>query len=287
MADIKEEIKDIGAGLKEEIKELKDKFLDLLKKGKKVGLALGGGAARGIAHVGVLKVLVKEGIPVHMIAGTSSGALFGALYAGGLGMEAMEISARRAGWSRLVRLAITRRGAVSGDSMVKLVEEAIGHKEFKDLKIPFTAVASDLKSGERVVISEGSVAEAVHASSAIPGVFIPVHLQGRLLADGMITENVPVAVVKSMGADFIIAVDVLPKVSLDKEPGNMVEVVERALDIGVRVASEKMIEKADVWLDPVRQSISPFALNHADDLIKMGERAATDAIPEIKKKLGI
>lgn len=269
------------------IKDIKDKLIDFIKGEKKVGLALGGGAARGIAHVGVLKVLAANQIPIHMIAGTSSGALFGALFAGGLSIAEMEVAAKRAGWNRLVRLAITRRGAVSGESMEKLIEDAIGYREFLTLKLPFTAVASDLRTGERVVITSGSVSRAVHASSAIPGVFVPVPIDGRLLADGMITDNVPVDVVKEMGADFVIAVDVIPKCVLDKDPENMVEVMERGLDIGVRLASEQRKALADVVIEPVTKNFSPFSLAYAGELIEMGVSAAEAALPGIRKKLGI
>ncbi len=266
-------------------KSLKNKLLSLIKKDKKIGLALGGGAARGIAHVGVLKVLVESGIPIHMIAGASSGALFGALYAGGLGIEAMEAACRRAGWNRLVKLALTRRGAVSGESMERLIEEAIGPKEFSGLSIPFAVVASDLKTGERVVIREGSVAKAVHASSAIPGVFVPVHINGKLLSDAMVTDNVPVDVVAEMGADVVIAVDVIPKVILDKEPENMVEVVERSIDVGVKLASHPIITQADFIIEPVRTNIRPLGLNYADKLISMGVEATKAVVPEIKKRI--
>ena len=266
-------------------KSLKNKLLSLIKKEKKIGLVLGGGGARGIAHVGVLKVLAQNGIPIHMIAGTSSGALFGALYAGGLSIKAMEAASKRAGWNRLIRLALTRRGAVSGESMERLVEEAIGPKEFSNLSIPFVAVASDLRTGERVVIREGSVAKAIHASSAIPGVFVPVHINGKLLSDGMVTDNVPVDVMNEMGADVIIAVDVIPKVILDEEPENMVKVVERSLDIGMKLASQSIVSDADFLIEPVTKNIGPFALNYADELIRMGVEATETVVPEIKKRL--
>jgi len=269
------------------IKDIKDKLLDLIKGERKVGLALGGGAARGVAHIGVLKVLISNNIPIHMIAGTSSGALVGALYAGGLNIDEMEAAAKRAGWSRLVRIAIGRRGAVSGESMERLVEDAIGYREFGTLKIPFSAIASDLRTGEKVVLQTGSVGRAVHASSAIPGVFVPVSIDGKLLADGMITDNVPVDVVKEMGADFIIAVDVIPKVVLEKDPENMVEVLERGLDIGVRLFSEPQKAMADIIIEPVTKNLGPFGLNYSSELIEMGVRAAEGALTDIKKKLGL
>jgi len=264
---------------------LRNKIIDFIKGEKRVGLVLGGGAARGIAHVGVLRVLFENGIPIHILVGTSSGALFGSLYAGGLSVDTMELASRRSGWNRLIRIALSRRGAVSGESMEKLVEESIGERQFSDLHIPFAAVASDLRTGERVVLREGNVARAVHASSAIPGVFSPVLIGGRHLSDGMVTDNVPVDVAAEMGANFIIAVDVIPKLVLDRDPDNMVEVVERALDVGVRIANLPILAKADIVIEPVVKNISPFGLNHADELIGMGVEAARKMMPEIKRKL--
>jgi len=272
-------------GQKLKIKQLKNKIVSLVKRKKTLGLALGGGAARGIAHVGVFKVLIENGIPVDMIAGTSSGALFGALFAGGLPLKEMERATRRAGWHRLVRIALSRRGAVSGESMVRLVEDSIGKKDFKDLKIPFVAVASDLRTGRKVVIDRGGVGQAVHASSAIPGVFVPVHINGKLLSDGMVVDNVPADVVRKMGADVVIAVDVLPKIVLSSDPENMVEVVERSLDVGVKLASKRILEQADFVIEPVEKNIRPFSLNHADELIEMGRAAAAPLVGAIRRKL--
>jgi NTE family protein len=267
------------------VKNISDKLLSMIKIRHKVGLALGGGAARGIAHVGVLKVLKEAGIPIHVIAGTSSGALFGALFAGGMDMREMVESTTRAGWHRLIRVALTRRGAVSGELMERLVEDSIGFVRFTDLKIPFAAVASDLRTGEKVVLREGSVAKAVHASSAIPGVFVPVNVGGRLLCDGMVTDNVPVDVARDMGADIVIAVDVVPKVELERDPDNMIEVVERSLDVGVRVASREIASDADFLIEPVTKNFRPLALNHAGELIEMGQAAAKTIVGRIKRKL--
>jgi NTE family protein len=169
--------------------------------------------------------------------------------------------------------------------MERLVEDSIGDKNFDDLGIPFAAVSTDLKTGERVVIRGGSVSRAVHASSAVPGVFVPVHIGGRLLSDGLITDNVPVDVVREMGADIVIASDVIPKVIMESEPENMVEVVERSLDIGIKLSSQKIIAGADFVIEPVRKNIRPFALTNADELINMGIDATRSVVPKIRRKL--
>ena len=261
------------------------KLFSFLKKKKRVGLVLGGGAARGIAHIGVIKVLLAAGVTIHVIVGTSSGSIFGALLAGGMGIDSIEKATRRAGWNRLIRIALARRGAVSGESIERLIEDAIGARQFNQLKIPFAAVATDLSTGRLVAIRRGSVARAVHASSAIPGVFVPVRVGGRLLCDGMVTENVPIEVALSAGADVVIASDVVPNCILNKDPENMVEVLERALDIGVKRHSLGSKPLADFYIEPVAKNISPFALNHADELIEMGVAATERILPRIKRKL--
>jgi len=252
---------------------------------KRVGLALGGGAARGIAHIGVLKVLVENKIPIHFIAGTSSGALFGALLSGGMSIDEIETASRRAGWSRLVRLSLSRRGAISADAMEKLIIESIGDRDFNSLGIPLSIVATDLRTGEQVVIKEGSVARAVHASSAVPGVFVPVEIGDKLLADGMIVNNVPVDVVKDMGANIIIAVDVIPRTNHLQGYLNMVQAVERAVDLGIKFQSQPKLKMADFVIEPVSENIGPFGLDYAPRLIRMGEEAAREQIDRIKRKV--
>lgn len=251
---------------------------------KKVGLVLGGGAARGIAHIGVLKVLLENRIPIHCIAGTSSGALFGALLLGGMNLEEVEKASRRAGWHRLIRLTLSRRGAISAEAMEKLIVESIGNLDLEDLNIPLSVVAADLRTGKQEVIREGNVARAVHASSAVPGVFVPVEMGNKLLADGMIVNNLPVDVVKDMGADVVIAVDVIPRVNHLEGYLNMVEAVERAVDIGIKYQSKRFLKMADFVIEPVTENIGPFRLDYASKLIRMGEEAAREQIGRIKRK---
>jgi len=265
------------------IKKLIKKILPK-KIPQKIGLALGGGAARGIAHIGVLKVLEENNIPVHIIAGTSSGALFGALYAGGVSVPEMVHESTRTGWSRLVRLILSRRGAVSAEAMEKLVYQSIGHREFSRLNKPFYIVATDIRTGEQVILKEGDLALAIHASSAVPGVFAPVRINGRLLVDGMVVNNVPANLLKALGADFVIAVDVIPRCIMEKDPDNFVETAERAIDIGMKIQSRLTLQNADVIIEPVTENIGPFELSKSKILIEMGERAALEVIESIKKQ---
>jgi NTE family protein len=267
--------------------KVKNVLRQVFGRPQKVGLVLGGGAARGVAHAGVIKVLTENKIPIHCIAGTSSGAIFGALFAGGMNPYDMAKLVHHTEWTKLVSFKFSLAGAVSGEGIEKLMISSIGNKNFEDLRIPLSIVATDIKTGERVVIKSGNIAKAVHASSAIPGMFSPVQFQGRLLADGLIVDNVPVDAAREMGADFIIAVDVVPNVTLDGWSPNALNVIERAIDINCRRTSEEAKRTADIVIDPVDRNISAFSLNQSDELIRMGEAAANKAIPQIKAKLKI
>jgi len=277
----------MSKGIDNSVQKVKGIIDQVLGRTKKVGLVLGGGAARGDAHIGVIKVLVENKIPIHCIAGTSSGALFGALFSGGMNPYDMAKQARQTDWMKLVSFKLSLAGPVLGEGIEKLVIDNIGNKNIEDLRIPLTIIATDLKTGERVVINHGNIAKAVHASSAIPGVFSPVQFQGRLLADGLVVDNVPVEAARAMGADFIIAVDVIPNVVLDGWSPNMLNVIERAIDINCRRASEAAKTTADIVIEPISKNISPRALDRSDELIKMGEEAAKRVIPQIRAKLRI
>jgi NTE family protein len=199
----------------------------------------------------------------------------------------MTKQARQTDWMKLVSFKLSLSGPILGDGIEKLVIDNIGNKNIEDLRIPLTIVATDIKTGERVVINHGNVAKAVHASSAIPGVFSPVQFQGRLLVDGLVVDNVPIEAARAMGADFIIAVDVIPNVVLDNWSPNVLNVIERAIDVNCRRSSEASKKTADIVIEPIVKNISPRALDQSDKLVKMGEIAANKAIPKIKAKLNI
>lgn len=173
----------------------------------RVGLALSGGVARGSAHIGVLKVLEREGIPIDCVAGTSAGSLAGALYCAGISPARMEELISRFGWRQIAAPVFPRKGFVSFAKLERWLVSAIGDVEFADLARPFAAVASELKSGEPVVLREGRVAPAVHASCAVPGLVEPVELGGRCLCDGGVSLNLPSQAARMLGADYVIGVD--------------------------------------------------------------------------------
>lgn len=180
-------------------------------QGKKIGLALGSGSARGLAHIGVIKVLEENHIPISMIAGTSMGSLIGALYASGLtGTELEEIACNTnlKTTSRLFMPTPSVQGLIDGNRINDFLVSLMGNRSFSSLKMPFAAVAADIERAEEVVMTDGLLVKAIRASISIPGIFTPAMLKGRSLVDGGLMNPVPVDVVKNLGADYIIAVDV-------------------------------------------------------------------------------
>jgi NTE family protein len=261
---------------------------------KKVGLALGGGAARGLAHIGVLEVLEKEGIPVDMIAGTSAGAAVGALYAQGKPAGQIKELALNTGWRRLVSLidlALPKSGFIEGTRIKNLLKSVIGDISFSDLKIPLACVATDIMSGEEVVISDGSVLEGVRASISIPVIFTAVKWQNRYLVDGGLVNPVPVSTVKEMGADFVIAVNVIPPMGVRlqpakeaKEPG-IFQSMLHSLYIATYSLVRSNLAGADIVIEPRLPHIGYGDFHRISDSITQGEIAARELVEQIKQQL--
>lgn len=250
---------------------------------RKIGLVLGGGIARGIAHIGVLKVVEKYQIPIHCIAGTSSGAMVGAVYAAGLNIDLIEEIALRISWGRIVKIAFGRPGFISGEGLRELMTKYIGDKKFSDLKIPLTLVAADIKSGEPVFISKGNVAKAVAASAAFPGVFAPEEIEHQTVVDGGLALNLPVEVPKQMGANYIVAVDVVPSKPIHYVPHDAYQVFGRSLDLVLHQLSLAQRGKADILVEPlIDEDIWQLDLHKAKKLIAAGENAALKALRKLR-----
>ena len=269
--------------------------------GKKIGLALGSGSARGLAHIGVLRVLKEEGIPIDMIAGTSMGAVVGGLYALRRDITRIEELAGEISWRRLlslVDLTFHRTGLIRGQRVIAWAKSIIGDVQFSDLEIPFACVATDIMTGRETVINEGSVMEAVRASSSIPGLFSLAKLRGKYLVDGGLVNPVPISTVKNMGAEFIVAVNVIPDTSSGdktywktrrgktgfKEP-NMIEVLMQSMYIGARPLVQSALKNADIVIEPQMASIGPGDFHRARECILQGELATADCIPQLKRLL--
>jgi NTE family protein len=185
----------------------------------RIGLALGSGAARGLAHIGVLKVLQQEKVPVSCIAGTSIGALIGALYAAGVTVEQMEDVARNVDWQRIAGLIdpiIPTSGLIDGKKVSQFISELLPVETFEELRIPLAIVTTDVESGEMLIIKRGLLREALRAAISFPGIFTPVRFAGRFLVDGGLCNPVPVDVARSLGADRVIGVCAIPEV--EKRP---------------------------------------------------------------------
>jgi len=224
--------------------ELEDLLTEYKKRGLKIGLALGSGSARGLAHVGVIMALEAYNIPIDIIAGTSIGSVIGGLYASGATIRQLEevaLSIKKSKTLFLIDPVFPHSGLISGDRIEKMLNQfGIKDKTFDDLKIPFAAVATDVESGAEVILNQGKVIDAVRASISIPGIFTPVKYQDYYLVDGGVVDPVPVDVVKMMGADIIIAVN-LAKISpynavlmVDKETGLLKE-VENLEDLRINI----------------------------------------------------
>ncbi|HOB35227.1 MAG: patatin family protein [Firmicutes bacterium] len=246
----------------------------------KIGLALGAGAARGLAHLGVLKVLEKYKIPVDFVAGSSMGALVGALYCAGLEADFLIKFARELPSRSWVDLALPRSGLISGKKVETMLQMLTRNRDFSQLKIPFAAVATDIERGEAVVLKEGNVAAAVRASISIPVVFKPVRLGQRLLVDGGVVDRVPVSVVREMGADVVIAVDVNKFVSYQPVK-NIIDVMLQTLDIMERKILDARVLDTEVLIRPKVGHISPAHFHRVDELVQAGVEATEAAISKI------
>ncbi len=254
----------------------------------KIALVLGGGAARGFAHVGVIRALERERIPIDMIVGTSVGSLIGAIYAKDKNSFELEWTAFTLEKDDLFDYALmsafTGLGPVKGDKLEEFVKAKIAVANIEDLKIPFAAVATDLNRGARVVLDRGSLARAVRASSAIPGVFTPVDHQGRLLVDGGVTDNIPISVAREKGADLVIAVDISENVT-NFNITNLVDVVLQSVNIMFNENAGIKKKSADVLITPAVGNVAMLDFSQKKRCMQAGIEAAEKSMPEIKKKI--
>ncbi|MDP3058213.1 MAG: patatin-like phospholipase family protein [bacterium] len=249
---------------------------------KTIGLALGGGGARGVAHIGVLSAIEEAGLTVHSIAGTSVGSLIGALYASGMSPAKMLEIAEHIGWSDLVSLTVPRASLVNATKMVQMIDELLGEADFTNLLIPFVAIACDLRTGEEIVLREGNVSTAVIASSSIPGIFAPVEMGGRLLVDGGIVNTVPVNVAKKLGADVVLAVSLLEKISDTGHLGNIFDILTQALEIYQR---SQVMDKPDILIIPDLGGESLGSLSNARRYYEAGKAATEKALSQLKTSI--
>lgn len=251
----------------------------------KIGLALSGGAARGIAHVGVLKALREAQVPIDMIAGTSSGALIGALYASGLDIETIERVALGLKWKEFANFTLPKMGLISGKGIEDFVSEHTKVKDFRELKIPLAIITTDLISEKEVVFKEGLLSKIVQASCSIPGVYTPVKHEDMLLVDGGVVNILPSSVLRQMGADLVIGVDVNTKATISPEPKNVFQVILQSWDVISRQGAERAAKDADLIIYPEIGDISRVDLKRAKELLEAGYQATQEVIPQLKREM--
>jgi NTE family protein len=256
-----------------------------MRKAPRIGLALSGGAARGYAHLGVLQVLEENEIVPDYIAGTSVGSIVGALLAGGYPVKRIIEVAEGLKWQKLVAPTLSGLGLVTAKKLETFVNELLGEVDFSDLDIPFRAVATDLAAATEVVFSEGPVARAVRASCSVPGIFEPLVEDPRALVDGGVMNNLPSALLREMGADRVIAVDLNAQRADTGMPVNLIDVTFRSFAMLLNRTSVEGRDDADVVIQPDLNEFSYHDLSHAEEMIERGRTAAEDALPAIKKLL--
>ncbi len=258
----------------------------------RIGLALGAGSARGLAHIGVLQVLEEKGVPVDVIVGSSAGALVGGVYAVCRDLGMMERLAMHIKWDRLVDLCFPRMGLIAGDRILEFLRVLTRGRSFAELPIPFAATAVDIETGEEVLLKDGEVALAIRASIAVPGIVAPVKVGGRLLVDGAVLDRVPASRPREMGADFVIAVSAGGNVGgapdrHRKEPvKNVFEVITTAVELMELTILRQRILDADVVIAPDLADIGPTRLDRAGEIIERGRAAARAALPAIMERVG-
>lgn len=270
---------------------MKEKTTPLFRsRGRKIALVLGGGSARGLAHLGVLKIFKREGIKVDLIVGTSIGALIGAIYSLGLDIDEAIERALKITWKDLIEIHIPRIALSTGRKLENIIKDTIENKNFENLKIPLAIVAADIENSEEVVFlsthkQAASLIEIIRASSSLPGIFTPVKIGDRNLVDGGVIDSVPVTVARKLGATFIIAVDV--GFCVKKGPlNNILQVILQTIQIAGQELNNLQSQEADVVIRPeLGQDIDQMAFDKAGYIIAKGEYAAQKMIPIIKRRL--
>ncbi len=251
----------------------------------KVALVLGGGAARGFAHIGVIRVLEQERIPVDLVVGTSVGSLIGALYASERNSFELEWAAFQLKQDDLFDFrivnAVLGMGLARGELLETFVRSKVKQERIEELKVPFAAVATDLNWGKAVVLDKGSIAKAVHASSAIPGVFEPVTHEGKLLVDGGVVDNIPIDVARAKGADVIVAVDISEDIG-NVNIKNMLDVMLQSTNIMFAVNVAHRLVGADVIVSPKVGGVGMLDFGQKKQCMDAGIDAARAAVPRIR-----
>ena len=250
----------------------------------RIGLALGGGFARGIAHLGVLRVMEEEGIPIDCIAGTSVGALVGTVYAAGVTIDEMAKLGIETTFHDFGRWTLSRMGMASNERLDVYFHKFTKVKSFEELKMPMAIVATDLLSGQSVYFSDGEIAPALRASCAYPGLFLPIEYRNHFLVDGFVTESVPTGAARFLGADYVIGVNLEPGL-LHTNPRNTIEIITRSFSVIQTQAQGPWRKFADIVIEPDVHDFLWDDFAKTPELIAAGEAAMRAALPKIRTAL--
>ena len=250
-----------------------------------VALALGGGASKGFAHIGIIKVLKENNIPVKVVTGTSAGSIVGSLYASGMSPDRLELEAEILGKTDLVDLTLSSSGFIKGEKLQNYINQKVGNRPIQQLPIKFAAVATDFESGKAVAFNRGNVGQAVRASASIPNVFQPTTIGGRRYVDGGLSQPVPVSAAKKQGANFIIAVDISARPVKNVNQG-FFSYLDQTFNVMSIPLLQHELGQANVVIKPkVLEMGSIGGFDQKRRAIQLGEEAARAALPEIKLKL--
>ncbi|NLG32409.1 MAG: patatin family protein [Syntrophomonadaceae bacterium] len=254
----------------------------MVNKDPVVALVLGAGSARGLAHIGILQVLEKYKIPINFMVGCSMGAMVAGIYASGTNLNLLEKMVENMNLNLLFDIRVPHMGFISGKRIESFLDLLTKKKRFEDLPNPLYIVATDLLSGDQVILEEGKITDAIRASISIPGIFRPITREGKVLVDGAVRQRLPIEVARMKGADIVIAVDVTFGQGKQVNIRNTLDVILASLDIMQKSQFDSSGALADIIIQPAVSNFSPKDFNKAAELIELGRIAALDRLDEIK-----
>jgi NTE family protein len=286
MGNVSKFVRSVKAFTRELSRPAQTSTIEHHPKRPKIGIALGGGFARGLAHVGVLKVLEENNIPVDFVAGTSVGAVIGAAYCSGISARELEELARLVRMKDFARWTISRFGFATNDRMAGFLARMLKCKTFEELKIPLAVVATDFVTGEGAVFTKGPLVDPVRASCAYPGMFLPVKYNGQLLVDGLLAQAVPTPALRDMGAERVLAIYLSAHWVNLKGPRHVFDVIGQCFSIAQAKMCSVWQSSSDLILQPDVRGFSYDAFERADELVAVGEAAARQALPTLLEWVG-
>lgn len=251
----------------------------------RVAIVLGAGSARGLAHIGVLQVLRENEIDFDFIVGSSMGAMVGSIYACGADLYMLDRMIEHMNTRLLVDIMVPRMGFIAGNRISEFLDLVTKKKSFAQLDFPVTVISTDLVTGQKVVMSEGSVTEAVRASISIPGVFVPLVKDDMVLVDGAVSDRLPIEVAREMGADLVIAVDVTYGAGKKTEFDGAMDVILTALEIMGQYHFDAVNVNADILIQPAVRHINPRDFDRSREIVDQGRRAAAEKVAETKDRI--